>query len=109
LIGVPQAQNQPCWSTGHAPSFIEPYTQRFRTRAAIAEGSSSIANVTVHSNPCGRDEYTKSTRERVSGNPSFVRAFGVVTAQDDGRFDALATVAGDSFDVEDRERHTVQL
>jgi hypothetical protein len=29
--------------------------------------------------------------------------------RDDGRFDALATVAGESFDVEDRQRHTAQL
>jgi hypothetical protein len=32
-----------------------------------------------------------------------------VRTRDNGRFDALATVAGNSLDVEDRERHTVQL
>jgi hypothetical protein len=33
----------------------------------------------------------------------------VFATRDDGLFDALATVAGESFDVEDRQRHTAQF
>jgi hypothetical protein len=33
----------------------------------------------------------------------------VFATRDDSRFDALAAVAGESFDVEDRQRHTAQL
>ena len=57
--------------------------------------------------PC--DEHTKAAFERVRRDPGFVRAFDVLATSDDGRFDAFATVAGNSLDVEDRERHTVQL
>ena len=38
-----------------------------------------------------------------------MRSLGVLAARDDGRLDAFATVAGDPFDVEDRERHTPRL
>jgi hypothetical protein len=33
----------------------------------------------------------------------------VFATRDDGRFDALATVAWESIDVEDRHQHTAQL
>jgi hypothetical protein len=56
-----------------------------------------------------RDEHSTPPFERVSGNPSFVPTFGLLAARDGGRFDALATMAGDSLDVEDRQRHTAQL
>jgi hypothetical protein len=51
----------------------------------------------------------KPLLEPIGGDPSFVRSFGVFATRDDGRFDALATVAGESFDVENRQRHTAQL
>jgi len=56
-----------------------------------------------------RDENAKPAFERVSRDPGFMRSLGVLAARDHGRFDALATVAGDPFDVEDRDRHTAQL
>jgi hypothetical protein len=34
---------------------------------------------------------------------------GVLAARDDGRFEELATVARESFDVEDNQRHNAQL
>ena len=55
------------------------------------------------------DEHAKAAFEPIGGDPSFVRSFGVFATRDDGRFDALATVAGESFDVEDRQRHTAQF
>jgi hypothetical protein len=33
----------------------------------------------------------------------------MLAARDDGRFNALATVAWEPFDVEDRDGHTAQL
>jgi len=57
--------------------------------------------------PC--DEHAKATPERIGGDPCCVRSFGVFATRDDGRFDELTTVAGNSLAVEDRERHTVQL
>jgi hypothetical protein len=33
-----------------------------------------------------------------------MRAAGIPAARDDGRFNALPTITGDAFDVEDRER-----
>jgi len=35
---------------------------------------------------------------KVSGDPGFMRALGALAARDDGRFDALATVAAEPFD-----------
>jgi len=52
------------------------------------------------------DEDAEATLERVGGNPRFVRAAGIPAARDDGRFNALPTITGNAFDVEDRERHT---
>ena len=52
---------------------------------------------------------TKAAFEPIGGDPRFVRSFGVFATRDDGRFDALATVDGESFDVEDRQRHTAQF
>ncbi len=43
----------------------------------------------------------------VSGDPRFMRSLGVFAAGHDGRLDALATVAGDPFEVEDGDRHTL--
>ena len=43
--------------------------------------------------------------EGIGGDPRFARRADVLAARDDGCLDALATVAGDAFDVEDRERH----
>ncbi|MGA3237021.1 MAG: hypothetical protein ABSG03_11990 [Bryobacteraceae bacterium] len=40
---------------------------------------------------------TKAALERIGGDPSFARAFGALAARDDGRFDALATVARDTL------------
>ncbi len=37
-----------------------------------------------------RDEHAKTALERIGGDPSFVRSFGVLAARDDSRFDALA-------------------
>ncbi len=56
-----------------------------------------------------RDEHAKAAFEPIVGDPSFVRSFGVFVTPDHDRFDALATVDGESFDVEDRQRHTAQL
>jgi hypothetical protein len=47
--------------------------------------------------------------EWVSRNLGFVRSLGVFAEGYDGCLDALAAVAGDPFDVEDRERHTPRL
>jgi hypothetical protein len=62
------------------------------------------------SNPWGP---VMSTRKpRLNGSAAIQASCGpsaCLPPRDDGRFDALATVAGDSFDVEDRERHAVQL
>ena len=49
------------------------------------------------------DEHAKAAFEPIGGDPSFVRSFGVFATRDDGRFDALAMVAGESLDVEDRQ------
>jgi hypothetical protein len=54
-------------------------------------------------------EHAKAAFERIGGDPSFVQSFGMFPTRDDGRFDALVPMAGNSLDVEDRERHTVQL
>ena len=43
--------------------------------------------------------------ERVGGDPCLVRSLGVLAAGNDGRLDALSAVAGNPFDIEDRERH----
>jgi hypothetical protein len=51
---------------------------------------------------CPRDEHAKAAFERIGGDPSFVRSLGVFATRDDSRFDALATVAGNPLDVEDR-------
>ena len=40
-----------------------------------------------------RHEHAKPAFERVGGDPGFVRAFSVLAARDNGRFDAVATVA----------------
>ena len=56
-----------------------------------------------------RDEHAKTAIEPVSGDPGFVRSPGVCATGDNGRLDALATVAGDPFDIEDSERHTPRL
>ena len=54
-------------------------------------------------------EHAKAAFEPIGGDASFLRSFGVFATRDDSRFDALAAVAGESFDVEDRQRHTAQL
>jgi hypothetical protein len=56
-----------------------------------------------------RDEHAKPAFERVSGDLCFVRSLGVLAARDNGRFDVLATLAGEPLNVEHCERHTTQL
>ena len=56
-----------------------------------------------------KDEDAKPAFERVSGDPGFMRSLGVFAARDDGRFDALATLAGEPLDVENRERYRAKL
>ena len=76
----------------------------------MTAGSSSSANITVRSKPC---EPVMSTPKPLLNRSAEIQAlcgpFGVFATRDDGRFDALATVDGESFDVEDRQRHTAQL
>ncbi len=74
----------------------------------MTAGSSSIANVAVRSKPC--DPVMSNPEpaiKTVSGDPRFMRSLGVFAAGHDGRLDALATVAGDPFEVEDGDRHTL--
>jgi hypothetical protein len=68
-----------------------------------------MANATVRPNPCARDEDAESAIERVSGDPRFMWASGVSAASDHGSFDALASITGNTFDIEDRERHHASL
>jgi hypothetical protein len=56
-----------------------------------------------------RDEDSESPFERVGRDPGFVRRAYVFAAGNDSSFDALAPMARDTFDIEDRERHTAQL
>lgn len=53
-----------------------------------------------------RDEHAEAAFERIGGDPGFVWALDVFATRHYSRFDALATAAGKSFDIEDRERHT---
>jgi hypothetical protein len=48
-----------------------------------------------------RDDYPEPAPERISHDPRFVWPGGVPAASDDRRFDALAAVSRDAFDVED--------
>ena len=51
------------------------------------------------------DEDAETAIERVSGYPRFMRTSRVTAAGDHGRLNALSSVTGNAFDVEDRERH----
>jgi len=67
-----------------------------RTRSAITAGSSSRANSTVRSNPCGPvDEDAEATPEGIGGDPRFVRATRVPATGDHGRLDSFSPRAGD--------------
>ena len=73
----------------------------------ITAGSSAMANVTVRWNPCAPVMRTRNPPlNGVCGDPRFMRAARMPTARDYGRLDALTTITGDAFDVEDHERHT---
>jgi hypothetical protein len=56
-----------------------------------------------------RDENAESALERVARDPGFVGGADVFAAGNDGSFDTLAPMARETSDIEDRERHTVQL
>jgi hypothetical protein len=78
-----------------------------RTRCAITAGSSSPANVTVTLESVrSRDEHAESTIERVGGDPCFMWSTRVPATSDNRRLDSLAAITGNTFDVEDRDRHT---
>ena len=51
------------------------------------------------------NQHLESALERVGRDPRFVRAGDALPARDDGRLDALAAMAGNAVDVENRERH----
>ena len=72
------------------------------TCSAITAGSSSMANVTVRSNPCGPCERAGLAIERIGGEPRFMRARRAPAARDHGRLDPLAAGAGAALDREDR-------
>jgi hypothetical protein len=92
---------------GTQPSAFRYSSNVSRTRPAITAGSSSIANVTVRSNPC--EPVMRTRNPPLNGSAAihcFVRTVGVPATRDDGRLDALAASAGNALDVEYRERHT---
>jgi hypothetical protein len=56
-----------------------------------------------------RNENAHAALERVGRNSRFMRRADVLAARDDSRLDTLASVAGDTFCIEDREWHTALL
>ena len=77
-----------------------------RTRSAITARLSSMANITVRSNPWGPFMRTRNPPlNGVGHDPCFVRRAHVLAARAHGRLDALTAIAGDAFDVEHGDRH----
>jgi hypothetical protein len=86
--------------------FLALFLQRRPHRSAITAGSSSMANATVSSNPCGPMMRTRNPP--LNGSAAIHASCGSVAlpaAGDNGSFDALPAVGGDTSEREDRERH----
>ena len=89
-----------------APAADGAWTRYFsrvsRTGSAISAGSSSMANITVRSNPCGP---VISTRKPPLNESAAIHAScgarRVPAASDHGRLDAFTSATGYPFDVKD--------
>ena len=76
-----------------------------RTISVIRAASSSGAKPTDRSNPSRPVISTRTIPQRVHRDPRLMWRAHLLAACDHSRLDALAPVAGDAFDREDRERH----
>ncbi len=88
--------------------FIQRFTHALRNDGLDRRLSQNVT-VRVKAGRGPRYEHAKPAFEGVSSDPGFMRSLGMLAARDDGRFNALATVAREPFDVEDRDGHTAQL
>ena len=96
-------------ASNHQSAFLTAQSSRAAlTCAVMTAGSSSRANETDRSSPCGPVRSTpEPTAEDVCRDPSFVQRREMSARSYHGGLDPLTSGRRDSLDVEDRDRQTI--